>query len=139
MHADLVSISTNILYIFLPAPSAFFPFTFRSQMASSHSHLFPFQLPLLSLSLLRQYSHFNVNTDYVYLSLNPPPSFCTAFPEIPEKTHKRNMGMFMRPATQYVLRYPVKGNTFFFMGCTNFLFSTVCASYIPIWYYIYDA
>lgn len=45
----------------------------------------------------------------------------------------------MRPATQYVRRYLVKGNTFFFMGCTNFLFSTVCESYIHIWHYIYDA
>lgn len=46
------------------------------------------------------------------------------------------MRMYMRPATQYVLRFLVKGNTFSFMGRTNFLFSSVC---VPIWYYIYDA
>lgn len=39
--------------------------------------------------------------------------------------------MFMRPAMQYVRCHLVKCNTFSFMGCTNFLFSTVCASYIP--------
>lgn len=36
------------------------------------------------------------------------------------------MHMFMRPATQNVLCCLVKGNTFVFMGFTNFLFSTVC-------------
>lgn len=54
MHADLVSISTDTLYmIILPAASTSFPFTFRSLITSSHSHLFPFQL-LLILSHLRQ-------------------------------------------------------------------------------------
>lgn len=123
------------------------PFNLHSGSRSHHhslsfslSHLFPFQPLLLTLSFPKPYSHFNVNSAYAYRLLNPPPSFSSAFLHIPEKkTHKRNMHMFMRPATQYVLRYLVKSNTFFFMGCTNFLFTSVYESYIPIWYYIYDA
>lgn len=123
MHPDLASIRTNILYmiiiLFYPAPSTSFPFTFRPQITSSHSHLFPFGLLLLVLFLLKQCSHFSVNSVCAYLPLNPPPSFCTAFLQFPEKTSTRSAHMFIGPI--------------------NFLFSPVCESYIPIWYYIYDA
>lgn len=124
-----LSAQTSYTWLFSPAPSTSLPFTFRSQITSSRSHLFPFLL--LILSLLEQYSHFNTNSVDAYPPLNPPHSFCAAVAQIPEKLIRENMRVFMRPAMQYVRCYLVKCNTFSFMGCTNFLFSTVCASYIP--------
>ncbi len=140
MHADLASISTNILYMIIFARTLnllSIHIQIPDHIISLSSVVFPF--PLLVLSLLKQYSHFNVNSVYAYLPLNPPPSFCTAFPQIPEKKLTReNTSMFMRPRICPSL--PRKRQyIFFFMGYTYFLFSAVCESYIPIWYCIYDA
>lgn len=76
-----LSAQTSCTWLFLPAPSTSFLFAFRSQITSSHFHLFPF---LLLLYILKHCHHFNVNSVFAHVPLNPP-SFCTAFAQIPEK------------------------------------------------------
>lgn len=53
----------------VPEPSPSFLFTFRSQITSSHFNLFPFFL----LWVVKQCSHFNVNSAYADGLLNPAP------------------------------------------------------------------
>lgn len=85
MHADLVSISTNIPYMIIFACT----FNLLSIHIQIPDHIISFpsipgslSQPLPSQAVC---SHFNVNSVSVYLPLNPPPSFSTAFPQIPEK------------------------------------------------------
>lgn len=122
-----LSAQTSYTWLFLSAPSASFLFTFRFPITSSHSHLFPFPLLLLIVFLLKQWSHFNVNSICAYPPLNPAPSFCADFLQIPEKLIRETCICLWGPSTQYVLHYLIKGNAFFFMWSTDFLFSAVCA------------
>lgn len=82
-----LSAQTSCTWLFLPAPSTSFLFAFRSQITSSHFHLFPFLF--LLLYILKQRRHFNVNSVFAHMPLNPPPSFCTAFAQIPEKLKQK--------------------------------------------------
>lgn len=84
-----LSAQMSYIWLFLPAPSASFLFTFRFQITLSHPHPFPFWLLLLIVFLLKQRSHFNVNSIYAYLPLNPLLSFRTDFLQIPEKLMRK--------------------------------------------------
>lgn len=118
------------------------PFDSHSYTRSHHFTFIYFLFPLL-FKVLEQCGYFNVNSDYADMSLNPPLSFRTAFPQNPwgkkNKIRETCICLWSLSATQYLLSRLVKGNTFFLMGHTNSPFPAVCESCIPIWYYIYDA
>lgn len=127
---------------FLPALSTPFLFTSIYQITSFHFHLFPF---LLLFQVLKQCSHFNVNSGYADVSLIPPLSFRATFTQNPweragekEKITETHICLWSCSATQYVLCNLVKGNQFFLMGHTHFPFSAVGERCISIWYYIDD-
>lgn len=70
---------------FLPALSTPFLFTSIYQITSFHFHLFPF---LLLFQVLKQCSHFNVNSGYADASLIPPLSFRTTFTQNPRERER---------------------------------------------------